>query len=188
MPFNPATLEPTDPRNPAYAWATQGAEDPTALNFPDTVEALLRAYGAEVLHTRAAWLGGTLPPEAAISAILAGAARLNAIFLGQAEGYRLQSWNSPAQLGEYLVATCHLTAAPEEAVEELAGRFAIHLIDVVGRGAAGDWSRHLVLEELRRVVGVFGDLLRGVPVTPSYATGEEPFPDAAHFIIPPTRG
>ncbi len=127
------------------------------LSDPGVVELLVRGYVDQCLSAFQEVLRGNVEQDAAIDAINAQAAALNAVFLGTSgfDTVIVHPWNSADQLGQFLQDTVGLDFPAEDCVRASLIHLATHVMHAI-QGGAEAWE-----EQVDALVGEMRDLLLG---------------------------
>ena len=146
-PIVAALLEPLPP-------LVKGKND---LSDPGVVELLVRGYVDQCLSAFQEVLRGNVEQDAAIDAINAQAAALNAVFLGTSgfDTVVVHPWNSADQLGQFLQDTVGLDFPAEDCVRASLIHLATHVMHAI-QGGADAWEA-----QVDALVGEMRDLLLG---------------------------
>ena len=127
------------------------------LSDPGVVELLVRGYVDQCLSAFQEVLRGNVEQDAAIDAINAQAAALNAVFLGTSgfETVIVHPWNSADQLGQFLQDTVGLDFPAEDCVRASLIHLATHVMHAI-QGGEEAWEA-----QVDALVGEMRDLLLG---------------------------
>lgn len=86
----------------------QAASDMPSLSVPSDVEQLIRDFAQEVVGVRAGYNSGKMNAGAAAAALPAIAEKYGRIVYGREDGWQATSWNTPLELGRYIVEHWHV--------------------------------------------------------------------------------
>lgn len=147
-----------------------GTVDPSkpSLTNTDAVEDVLRQFTVFVMGEVDDVAAGKLSSSALPDKLQAEAKRLQLAFYSQSKDFDGNMWNTPDQLGKYLVDAVKLGGEPGDAVERLLRAFCHELVPSLTayhKGELTDESLKMVAEELIERYRYF---LLGIPLPADY--------------------
>lgn len=89
-----------------------------ALNSMQTVDAVVRSFVTKVIDVRVRYNTDQITETQARQEVDALAQQYGDVFMGKSQDYAALPWNSPAQLGEYLVGVMEGDATPETSARD----------------------------------------------------------------------
>lgn len=142
--------------------------DKTILNQLDTVDAILRDYAVLVMGTADEVAQGKITGNQLVAKLQAEGKRLEGIFYGRDKGYAVERWNSPEQLGKYIVNTVGIGGDPADAVERLLAGFANELVPEVSAYQQGKQTEDMLQVAAEELIERYRHYLMGMPLPFDY--------------------
>lgn len=147
-----------------------GTVDPNkpSLANTDAVDGVLRQFTVFVMDAVDEVAGGKLSRDALPDKLEAEAKRLQEAFYSRSKDFDGNMWNTPTQLGKYLVDTVKLGGESDDAVERLFRAFCHELVPALTayhKGELSDENLKMVADELIERYRYF---LLGIPLPADY--------------------
>lgn len=138
------------------------------LNHLDTVDAIMRDYAVLVMAATDEVAQGKINGDQLVGKLQAEAKRLEGIFYGRDTSYAVERWNSPEQLGKYIVEKVGIGGDPETAVERLLAAFANELVPEVSSYHQGQMSEEMLQVTAEELIERYRHYLMGMALPSDY--------------------
>lgn len=151
----------------SWLLGTVNPDKPSLLQM-DTVDGVLRQFTLFVMEAVDDVAAGKLSKDDLPTKLEAEAKRLQSCFYSETKDYDGNMWDTPAQLGKYLVETIKLGGEVDDAVERLFRAFCHELVPVISsyhEGKDSSDNLQMVAEELIERYRYF---LLGIPLPSDY--------------------
>jgi hypothetical protein len=115
----------------------EGALSDKGLNSLSAVDAVIRSFAGKVTQVRADYNADKITDAQAREEVASLAQEYADVFMGKSSDYVAQPWNTPEQLGAYLVAVMDGKAEPETAARDFLLYIAAQLLQVMVEHESG---------------------------------------------------